>query len=171
MGEEEPKGEVEYWRIPVVVGLTFMIGIFSGLNLSVMELDPEYLKLLILGPFENEEDEKNAKYAAKILPLRKRGNMLLCTILLGMTAVVSVHAIFMANLTSGFIGVVIDTFICVFFEIVPQSVFSRYALAMGANLVWLLWFFLVLTFPISFPLSCILDKLLGEDMGDVYSRK
>lgn len=36
--------------------------------------------------------------------------------------------------------------------------------------MWLIKFFVLITFPISFPLSAILDKILGEDAGNVYNK-
>lgn len=36
--------------------------------------------------------------------------------------------------------------------------------------MWILYIFVFLSFPISFPLSAILDKLLGEDAGNVYNK-
>jgi metal transporter CNNM len=36
--------------------------------------------------------------------------------------------------------------------------------------MWILYLFVFITFPISFPLAAILDKLLGEDVGDIYNK-
>ena len=36
--------------------------------------------------------------------------------------------------------------------------------------MWLLWIFVIITFPISFPISAILDKILGNDGGNVYNK-
>lgn len=36
--------------------------------------------------------------------------------------------------------------------------------------MWILYLFCFLTFPISFPLSAILDKIFGEDVGNVYNK-
>jgi metal transporter CNNM len=146
-------------------------GIFSGLNLGLLGLDVKNLELLTKGPFNNEDEETDAKYATAILPLRKRGNLLLCTILLGNVTVNSALSILMTDLTSGLMGLLVSTAIIVIFgEIVPQAVCSRYALIVGAHTTYLVWFFVFLTFPISFPISAILDKVLGEEVGNILSK-
>mgnify|MGYP001183830845 CR=1 FL=1 len=67
--------------------------------------------------------------AATIQPLRKTGNLLLCTLLLGNTLVNAAIATLLADATAGVLGMFITTgLIVVFGEIVPQSVCSRYAL-------------------------------------------
>lgn len=111
---------VDWWRPLVMVILICMSAFFSGLNLGYLGLDPKYLELLQIGPFESKHDEQLARYAKKILPLRKRGNLLLSTILLGNIAVNSALAILMAEFTSGLLGLVISTFIIVIVgEIIP----------------------------------------------------
>ena len=68
-------------------------------------------------------------------------------------------------------GLVISTsIITIFGEIIPQAACSRYALQVGAKTAWIMWIFMVLTFPCSFPLSAILDKVLGEEVGNVLSK-
>ena len=36
--------------------------------------------------------------------------------------------------------------------------------------MWILYIFVFITFPVTFPLAAILDKLLGEDAGNVYNK-
>jgi metal transporter CNNM len=43
-------------------------------------------------------------------------------------------------------------------------------LKLGAALTWLLYFFLAVTFVVAFPISAILDKVLGEEVGNVLSK-
>jgi metal transporter CNNM len=78
------------------------------------------LELLTKGPFNNEDELRDAKRAEKILPLRRRGNLLLCTILLGNVTVNSGLSILMGDLTSGLTGLILSTgIITIFGEITP----------------------------------------------------
>ena len=163
--------EVPLWKFGVMVGLALLSGTFSGLNLGLLGLDVKNLELLTKGPFNSEQEERDARYAQAILPLRRRGNLLLCTILLGNVTVNSALAILMGDLTSGVTGLLLSTgIITIFGEIVPQAVCSRYALIIGSHTTYIVWFFVFLTFPISFPISAILDKILGEEIGNVLSK-
>ena len=97
-----------------------MSGLFSGLNLGLLGLDVKNLELLTRGPFGDESEALDAQRAAKILPLRRRGNLLLCTILLGNVSVNSGLSILMGDLTSGLAGLLISTaIITIFGEIIP----------------------------------------------------
>ena len=48
--------------------------------------------------------------------------------------------------------------------------FKRFGLTLSAAFVWLLYVFLALTFVLAFPISAILDKCLGEEVGIVLSK-
>ena len=111
---------VESYKIVLVAVLLLLSSFFSGLNLGYLEMDPKYLELLTMGPFESEWDEKLAKQAKIILPLRRRGNLLVSTILLGNLTVNAALAILLAEFAGGFIGLVVSTFLIVIIgEIIP----------------------------------------------------
>ena len=169
--EEGGAANIEWWQYVVIVVLCSFSAMFSGLNLGLMGLDVKNLELITKGPFSNEQEERDAKYAARILPLRRRGNLLLCTILLGNVTVNSGLSILMGDLTSGITGLLLSTFIITIFgEISPQAICSRHALVVGAHTVWIMYIFIFLFFPISFPISAILDKILGEEVGNILSK-
>lgn len=147
----------------IVAALVILSGTFSGLTLGLFSLDLTSLeRKLKLG-------DKRAK---KIYPVRKNGNLLLCTLLLGNVAVNSAMAIFLGSITEGVIAGVISTgLIVIFGEIIPQAVFSRFALTVGAHTAWLVRFLIILMFPVTFPLAFILDKALGKELPTIWNKK
>ena len=62
-GAEAASDTYAWWRFVLIIGLSLMSALFSGLNLGIMSLDTEYLELLTMGPFESPEDERDARYA------------------------------------------------------------------------------------------------------------
>ena len=155
-------------EIIFIIILLVLSGLFSGLNLGLMSLDPTTLKIIM------ESGSKRHKVYAKIIyKVRKRGNYLLCTLLLGNVLVNSALAILLDSvLGSGVYAVVASTVaIVIFGEIIPQAICSRYGLVVGAWTIPLTLVFMVATFPISLPLSLLLDLILGKEIGSVYDRE
>ena len=104
----------------MIVALALFTALVSGLNLGIISLEPSYLELLTMGPFQTKEDERDAQYAAKILPLRRKTNLLLCTIILSNVAAASLLSIMLADITSGLIGTIVSTLVIMLFgEILP----------------------------------------------------
>ncbi|CAF1471472.1 unnamed protein product [Adineta ricciae] len=158
--------------LPVWATILFLIcllilsGLFSGLNLGLMSLTPHDLKVIQEAGTPNDQ-----KYAKRIYPVRKHGNFLLCTILLGNVLVNSTTTILLDSLISGAMAVACATLtIVIFGEIMPQAICSRHGLKVGSQTVLLTKLFMLLTFPISYPLSKLLDTILGEEVGARYTR-
>ncbi|KAI5746882.1 hypothetical protein M8J77_008550 [Diaphorina citri] len=170
--EHDPSGlsdvSLMSWIDIVVMILCLTISfIFSALNLGLMSLSVYELQMLIISGTPEEQ-----KYAKKILPIRKKGNYLLCSILLCLTLVNAIFTTVLDTITTSVVGVTITTITLVLLgEIIPQAVGSRHALAMGAKTIYLSRLAMILTFPLSYPLGKLLDWILGEEVGSIKTRE
>ncbi|XP_059394864.1 metal transporter CNNM4 isoform X2 [Carassius carassius] len=166
---EEKESLLPLWlQIILVSGLLVLSGMFSGLNLGLMALDPMELRIV-----QSCGTNKEKKYARKIEPIRRKGNYLLCSLLLGNVLVNTTLTILLDDLIGSGLGAVVASTvgIVIFGEILPQALCSRHGLAVGANTIMLTKFFMLLTFPLSFPVSKLLDYILGQEIGTVYNRE
>eukprot|EP00168_Porphyra_purpurea_P013354 TRINITY_DN3669_c0_g2_i1.p4 TRINITY_DN3669_c0_g2~~TRINITY_DN3669_c0_g2_i1.p4 ORF type:complete len:126 (+),score=55.43 TRINITY_DN3669_c0_g2_i1:404-781(+) len=120
---------VEWWKIVVAVLCIILSGAFSGLTLGLLSLDLVDLRVLL-----ESGTPREIKHAKRILPVRKKGNFLLCTLLIGNTAVNSALAIVTSDLFGGIAGFVASTLIILYIgEIIPQSVCFKYGLFVGST--------------------------------------
>jgi hypothetical protein len=150
----------------IIVVLIFFSAFFSGLTLALMSLDTTGLEIVMAG-----DDPKLSRAASKIYPMRKDGNLLLCTLLLGNVSVNTLLGILMADLTSGTVGFVTSTALIVIFgEILPQASFARYALEVGEYAVPVMRVIIIILYIFAKPLALCLDKLLGHELATVYSK-
>ena len=158
--------------------LLCLSGLFSGLNLGLMSLDTTELEIV-----KNTGTEEEKRNASTILPVRggtwnvlcqTSGNYLLCTLLFGNVLVNVLIPLLLDGIpgANGPIAVAGSTFgIVIFGEIIPQALCSRHGLSVGAKTMFLTKMFMFLTFPLSFPISKILDLILGEEIGTKYDRQ
>ncbi|NXS54952.1 CNNM4 protein, partial [Brachypteracias leptosomus] len=166
---EEKKSLLPLWlQVILIAGLLVLSGMFSGLNLGLMALDPMELRIV-----QNCGTEKEKRYARKIEPIRRKGNYLLCSLLLGNVLVNTTLTILLDDLIGSGIGAVVASTIgiVIFGEIMPQALCSRHGLAVGANTIVVTKFFMLVTFPLSYPISKLLDCILGQEIGTVYNRE
>jgi metal transporter CNNM len=155
------------FRYGAIVVLVLMSGLFSGLTLGLLGLDLNGLTIVEAG-----DNPTAAQCARKIFPIRKKGNHLLCTLLLGNVAVNAALSILMGELAGGLVGFIVSTaVITIFGEIVPQATCSRYALYIGSRSIRIVQVFMFALFPIAKPIAMVLDKVLGEEMGQTYTAK
>ncbi|RGB32113.1 hypothetical protein C1646_763297 [Rhizophagus diaphanus] len=163
------KPSTEFWlKVALTVFLVLIGGLFAGLTLGLMSLDETNLHILA-----SSGDPKQQKYAARIQPIRKNGHLLLVTLLLANVIVNETLPIVMDDVLGGggITAVLASTaLIVVFGEIIPQSVCSRYGLAVGAFFAWPVRILIWLTFIFSYPIAKLLDWVLGEDHGIIYRR-
>ncbi|XP_012989530.2 metal transporter CNNM1 [Esox lucius] len=165
--ERPPQANV-WLQLGVSVMLLGLSALCSGLNISMLALDPVELRVL-----QNSGTEKEQKYAHKIESVRKHGNYILCTVVLGnvltntcfvvwMCQIIGMTPISLATCTFGifFIG-----------EILPHSVASRHSLAIASKTIWATRLLMLVSFPISYPVSKILDIMLHQEISSFYTRE
>jgi len=153
--------------LPIIVVLVMVSGLFSGLMMGLRGLDIISLQIM-----QNGRNEEMAKCAEKIIPVRDKGNQLLCTLLLGNVAVNSALAILTAEIASGLVvGFLVSTaMIVIFGELLPQAACSRYALQVGSRTVPIVKCLMIAFYILTKPMSIVLDRWLGREVGTICSR-
>lgn len=153
-------------QILLIIVLVMLSGLFSGLTLGLMSLDRTGLEIVA-----ESDDPRAAAAATAIMPVRRNGNLLLCTLLLGNVAVNALLSIIMAELSSGLVGFLSSTVVIVLFgEILPQAACSRHALAIGQRAVPIVRVLLCLLYVLAAPLAKALDLLLGRELATTYDK-
>ncbi|KXN84678.1 hypothetical protein AN958_12056 [Leucoagaricus sp. SymC.cos] len=150
--------------IPVLVLLS---GLFAGLTLGYMSLDETQLNVLSISG-----NSKQREYANKIKPIRKNGHLLLVTLLLAnMIVNETLPVIGDQVLGGGFQSVVVSTVLIVIFsEIIPQSLFTRHGLYLGAKMAGFTRILIYGLGVISWPVAKLLELVLGKHHGIIYRR-
>lgn len=140
-----------------------MSATFSGLTIGMFSLGLSGLERKI---------KLGDKRAEKIYKIRKNGNFLLCTLLLGNVAINSAVSVVMSEIASGLVAGIVSTgLIFLFGEVIPQATFSRYAFEFGARTTWLVRIFMVIMWPIAKPMSMVLDFIFGKELPELFDKQ
>ncbi|RWS25255.1 metal transporter CNNM4-like protein [Leptotrombidium deliense] len=155
------------WKIILIVSLLMLSALFSGLTIGLMTLDTNDLQVLAL---KGNEDQR--RHAQTILPVRRHGNYLLCSLLLGNVLINAILTIQLDEMFSGVVAVICSTALIVLIgEIIPQAICSRHGLVVGAKTIYFTYALMIVTFPIALPISVFLDCLLGKEVRHIYDRE
>ncbi|XP_040964258.1 DUF21 domain-containing protein At2g14520 isoform X3 [Gossypium hirsutum] len=119
-----------------------LLVVFAGL-MSGLTLGLMSMSLVDLEVLAMSGTPNDRRHAAKILPVVRKQHLLLCTLLLCNAAAM---------------------------EIIPQSVCSRYGLAIGATVAPFVQVLVWVCFPIAYPISKLLDLLLGHGHVALFRR-
>ncbi|XP_053126112.1 metal transporter CNNM3 isoform X2 [Hemicordylus capensis] len=157
------------WLLGTLVALLLaLLALFRTLQLSTLWLDP--VELYVLRDWSSESERE----ASKVLePVRQRGTFVLCSLLLlssfahAALAVLFYRAVGM--LVPAIMGVAGLVFLLA--EVLPFAVSSRWGLLLAARGLWLTQLSMLLTFPISLPLSKVLELALRHDTSTCLLRE
>ncbi|GMN34230.1 hypothetical protein TIFTF001_004576 [Ficus carica] len=174
-------------RIVIIAVLVLFAGLMSGLTLGLMSLS--LVDLEVLAKSGTNKDRLHAGalgscltllalgwYDApcprrKILPVVRKQHLLLCTLLICNAAAMEALPIFLDSLVTAWVAILISvTLILLFGEIIPQAVCSRYGLAVGAAVAPFVRVLVCICFPVAYPISKLLDYLLGEGHDALFRR-
>ncbi len=135
----------------------------SGLNIALMSLEVADLR---------RKSKVGNTDARRVLPLRRNTHLSLAAILLCNVAAVSASSLVLEGELYGVLAGLTSTLLVVVFgEIIPQALFNRHALIYTARLAPLLRLMIFLTYPVSKPLQLLLDKLFGQEIDELQSRR
>jgi metal transporter CNNM len=148
-----------------VLEIMLLVGasaVCSGLNIAFMSLDPQDLR---------RKAKLGNNQARRVLPLRRKSYLVLAAILLTNVGAVSATSLVMERKFFGLLAGIFTTLLIVILgEILPQAYFTRNSLAFCARLTPLLRFMVFVTYPVSKPLSWLLDRLFGAEKHQLESR-
>ncbi|XP_034974751.2 metal transporter CNNM3 isoform X1 [Zootoca vivipara] len=176
--EEEGEGRVSAvalapslppWLLGSLVALLLaLLALLRTLQLSTLWLDPAELYVLRDCGSEWEREASKA-----LEPLRQRGAFVLCSLLLlGSVAHAALAVLFyqaVGMLAPAVLGAAGLVFLLA--EVLPFAVSSRWGLSLAPRGLWLTQLFMLLTFPLSLPLSKVLELALQRDTSTCLLRE
>ncbi|KAG8638369.1 DUF21 domain-containing protein At2g14520 isoform X1 [Manihot esculenta] len=159
--------ELEFWAYLIVCFiLASFAGITSGLALGLLSFTKVDLEVLI-----KAGQPQHRKNAAKILSIVKNEHLVLCTLLIVKSLAIEALPLFLESILPPWAAILMSvTLVIAFGEIIPQAVCSRHGLTLGANLSPLVHFLLLFLYPIAYPISKLLDWMLGKEHSALLRR-
>ncbi|CAI0401166.1 unnamed protein product [Linum tenue] len=181
-----------FLQIVIIVLLVLFAGLMSGLTLGLMSMS--LVDLEVVAKSGKPKDRKYAVFlphlpthiiycsdspdpsgvsvlTERILPVVRNQHLILCTLLICNAAAMEALPIFLDKLVSALGAVLISvTLLLLFGEIIPQSVCTRYGLAIGATVAPFVRILIWICFPVAYPISKILDCVLGNGHVALFRR-
>mmetsp|Transcript_7729 Transcript_7729/g.11647 ORF Transcript_7729/g.11647 Transcript_7729/m.11647 type:complete len:508 (+) Transcript_7729:10-1533(+) len=166
---EEPvltSSEIIY-NVVMCLFLITCASIAAGLTMGLVSIDPLEMKIKL-----RSECEIDREYATKIYPLITKHHQLLVTLLLFNSLAFEALPIFLENIFSPFVSVVLSVTLILFVgEILPSAIFTGpNQLRIAATFSPLVLVLMIIFFPIAYPVGILLDHLLGHEGIRQYTR-
>ncbi|KAK4431426.1 DUF21 domain-containing protein [Sesamum alatum] len=165
--ENTPWWEPELW-VGVVISLILVLfaGLTSGLSLGLLSHSKVDLEVLVKSGLP--KDQKNA---AKVLPVVRNECFLLCTLLIAKSLATEALPLFLDRILPFWSAILVSVVLVVaFVEVIPQAVCSKHGLSLGAKFTLFVRFLLFVLAPVAYPVSKLLDWLLGKNHSAIFRR-
>ncbi|CAK9143719.1 unnamed protein product [Ilex paraguariensis] len=159
--------ETQFFLYVIIIAmLVLFAGMMSGLTLGLMSMSLVDLEVLA-----KSGKPSDRLHASKILAVVKNQHLLLCTLLISNAAAMEALPVFLDNLVPDWGAILISVTLILFVgEIMPQSVCSRYGLVVGAAMAPLVRVLVWICFPVAYPISKLLDLVLGKGHVALFRR-
>jgi len=166
-GKVIPCCGVDWWfYVTTCAMLVTFAAIMSGLTIALMSIDSLNLSIV-----KSSGSDVERLYAEAISPLMHNRHLLLVTLLLGNAAAAESLPIVLKHVTSTKYAILLSVILLLTFsEIIPQALFSKHKLAIGAFLSRFVAFLMTIFYPIAFPIAKVLDCVLGKDHPTIFRR-
>ena len=155
--------------IVMVIVCIVCAGLASGLTQGLLSLDLMELKIKSRSGTPDER-----VYASKVLPIISRHHFLLVTLMLWNASATEALPVFLSCVVPEYLAIIISVTMILFVgEIIPTAIITGpKQLQMASHLVPLVYLVNIIFFPIAYPISLVLDYVLGNDEGmTVYTKK
>ncbi|XP_042330484.1 metal transporter CNNM3 [Sceloporus undulatus] len=157
------------WLLGTLVALLLaLLALLRTLQLGTLWLDP--VELYVLRDCGSESEREASK---TLEPVRQRGTFVLCSLLLLSSLANAALAVLFYRavglLAPAIFGVAGLVFLLA--EVLPFVVSSRWGLLLAPRGLWLTQLCMLLTFPISLPLSKVLELALRHDTSTCLLRE
>eukprot|EP00050_Salpingoeca_kvevrii_P019883 m.91768 g.91768 ORF g.91768 m.91768 type:complete len:470 (-) comp8614_c0_seq2:291-1700(-) len=161
-----PSDDEFFEYVGICIALVSMAGIFSGLTLGLLSIDPMQLRVLSRGGKPSVR-----RHAQKIEPVLRNHHLLLVTLLLCNAVVNEALPLFLDRLVTEVYAIAISvSAVLLFGEVIPQALCSKHGLAIGAFFAPVVRVLMLLMSPIGYPLALLLDWLLGKEHTAYFHR-
>lgn len=156
----KPLPTAEYIIYSIICVLLVLLGgLMSGLTVGLLGIDEIALELKISSGTESEKRD-----ALKVLKVINQHHLLLVTLLLANALAMEALPLFLDTMFNTEISVLISvTFILAFGEVIPQSICTgSNQIKIACRCIPIVRVFMIVLFPIAYPLAKLLDKVLGH---------
>jgi hypothetical protein len=157
---EEPGSSSFNFSVGMVCLCLCCAGLASGLTQGLLSLDHMEMEIK-----SRSGTDKEKAQAAKVLPIISRHHLLLVTLMLWNASAMEALPIFLDSLVPSWLAIVMSVTLILFVgEIIPAAILTGpRQLEIASALTPLVYCVLVIFYVVAYPISVVLDYVLGHD--------